>query len=193
MKRFMVFVVLLLGFLFSSHTPYDPGVSSTTVDKDSTTLEVKFQNPRVIVEDNRTVNTITEYLKNKNSIGEDVITFLQSVDQTVKKDQERRYESALDYLSRRSSISKEDIILNLNTYIKKRNIISIVFATLFILLVLRWQYVNLHKLMDGIEKIASFGILLVYSVALYILYLSILRIITPYEYMFIKELLKLTG
>ncbi len=194
MKRMLLSVVFLLGFLFTSS--FSNGPEEQTVYKsgrDSTTLEVKFQNPRVIISDERTSEAITTYFKERDSLSVAVLQFLDEAKDVMQQDQERRYESAMDYLSRRYDLSPIIIESNIKQTIQRHNRLKLSYAILTFIVIVSWWAVTRNLLIDWQERLIQLGLLTAFLVALYILFCAILRISIPFEYQFLNEIIKLSS
>jgi len=192
MKRILLSVVLLLGLLFN--TSFSNGPENAIVhktDKDSTTLEVKFQNPRVVISDERTSEAITTYFKERDLNTTEFISFLQNAMSVIEKDQERRYESAMDYLSRETGLSSYRIKSHVEQTIKRNTVLKLIFSILIISTITIWWFLTRNLLIDWQQRFIQLGVLITFLVTLYILYCAILRIVTPNEYLFLQELTKL--
>lgn len=187
-------VVFLLGFLFTSS--FSNGPEEQTVYKsgrDSTTLEVKFQNPRVVISDERTSEAITTYFKERDSLSVAVLQFLDEAKDVMQQDQERRYESAMDYLSRRYDLSPIIIESNIKQTIQRHNRLKLSYAILTLIVIVSWWAVTRNLLIDWQERFIQLGLLTAFLVALYILFCAILRISVPFEYQFLNEIIKLSS
>lgn len=194
MKRILLSVVLLLGFLFTSS--FSNGPEEQIVYKsgrDSTTLEVKFQNPRVIISDERTSEAITTYFRERDSLSVAVLRFLDEAQDVMQQDQERRYESAMDYLSRRYDLSPTIIESNIKQTIHLHNMLKLSYAIMTFIVLISWWAVTRNLLIDWQERFIQLGLLIAFLVALYILFCAILRISVPFEYQFLNEIIKLSS
>jgi len=187
-------VVLLLGFLLTTGFSNDPGkITVQEVNRDTTTLQVTFQNPRVVISDERTSEAITTYFKERDSTSTKVAAFLERAVSVIEQDQERRYESAMDYLSRETGLSSYNIKSNVEQVIKRNTVLKLIYSILIISVITVWWLLTRNLLIDWQQRFVQLGVLITFLVTLYILYCAILRIMTPSEYLFLNEILKLSS
>jgi hypothetical protein len=197
MKRLLATVVLLLGFLFTTGFTSDPVNSEYVSGRDSTTVEVKFQNPRVIISDERTGEAIANFMQERDSLFEAFVTdFGGTSDELIallETDQERRYESAMDYLSRRLNMSPDNIIEIISDNISRQNRLFLVFA-IMLTLTIGWMILrDTRSVRSSSDRLVDVLYTVMFAVVLYLLYCSILRIVAPDEFEFIKNLTQLSG
>lgn len=194
MKRLILTVVFLLGYLIFTGSSIGPDETSKYISSgDSATLEVKFQNPRVIVSDERTSDAITSYLRDRDSLlTASVKEFFRETKDVIEQDQERRYESAMDYLSRSTGLSPPEIKDGIETAVRRDNAFKLSYSLIVIALVFLWWLFTKNKLYDWQDRLVQLMGLIAFSVALYILFCAILRSTTPVEYHFMYEILNLS-
>lgn len=193
MKRLLFSVVVLLGFLFNTGFSNDPEMNTVTqANRDTTTLQVKFQNPRVIISDERTSEAITTYFKERDSSSTKIASFLERAVSVIEKDQERRYESALDYLSQESGLSPETVKLTVEQAIRRNTVLKLIYSIIILSVLTSWWLLTRKLLIDWQQRFVQLGVLITFLVTLYILYCAILRLMTPAEYLFLDEILKLS-
>lgn len=193
MKRFLFTVVLLLGLLVSSAFSSDPENSTTISSRDSATLEVKFQNPRLVVSDERTSEAVSQYLEGRDSLYTGLFGTLDRAVDIVERDQERRYESAMDYLSRRTQVPPDKLVQILSDNISRKRKLNLIFSLLITILVYFYILRDTKLIRPTGDRLVSLIYLLAIGVALYLLYCSLINILSPIEFEFIKTLTQLSG
>lgn len=111
MKRLRKLLILLFAFFtLSSFTNGNPSTVNQKVD--SIYMQFMFENPRILIDDYRDFQAWTNQMRKSTEFDSALIKVLKdagmSFDQYVES-QERRYESAMDYLTRRTNYSMEAI------------------------------------------------------------------------------------
>lgn len=129
-------VAILLSFFFFlsvglSKVPCD---STYEEEKDSVIVQVQFENPITLIDDNRTLQMWTEFIETKFKTDSAFIGTFDKLISEYKTSQERRYESAMDYLQRISGWSEEKISTTLHKNTQLKRIAILLFLIVFALI-----------------------------------------------------------
>ena len=114
-KWFLTFIFPFLWCILSGfNPPQDQKQVETITKSDSVTVNLTFQNPQLdlVVKDQRSMDAIQEIIKGIKDSDNAVANAINSVKDgylsVAERDQERRYESAMDYLIRKSSYTSTE-------------------------------------------------------------------------------------
>jgi hypothetical protein len=198
MRRFLFTVALLLGVLLTSAFSTDPQDQSSSVGRDSaTTIEVKFQNPRLVISDERTYEAITttiqSYMEGRDTINNEVLAFLDNVFGIVEKDQERRDESMMGYLSRKTDMPPDKLKPILLKQLSAERTWFILFSIIVSIVTIVSLVKDDKSTMHSSDRAVNVLHLLIKIGVLYLLYCSLLYVFTSTDYEFIQKLILMSG
>lgn len=197
MKRFRI---LILSFLFMFLVSFTNGITQEpTYAKDSTVIhQVQFENPRILIDDYRSFQAWREYVESDMEVDSAMRAAFerigQSFDQYVAF-QERRYESAMDYMTRRTGYSLDEIEA---AYARKRRI-DIFFiigavGSFLIAMVTAFSDSKKYKRRNTPQRqFMQLFVNLLLSAALLTATYYLLLFTVNYEYHHINQLLNLSG
>jgi len=197
MKKLRILLTLACMFLFlPSFTNGDP---KTEIRSDSSVIiQVEFDNPRILIDDYRDFKTWSELVRSGAEVDSALIETLTEMGVTLSQwivSQERRYESAMDYLTRMTGLSITTIE---NAYEKKRrtDIELLVFS--FILLIISFYTAFNYKAKKKMNNTwnRQVAIFMVYNIlfglGILLLYHLLLFTINS-DYHYINQMLNLSG
>ena len=144
------FLTLIFPFLFVILSGF--GYPQENVEKktqsDSTTITLKFQNPNLKIVDERNLDLITKFIEERDASENAIAGAINQVSGYLPymvENQERRYESAMDYLERTTLYSTNEI----EQFIKQKRfsemlasivlITSLILAYLYIVIPTNWK------------------------------------------------------
>jgi hypothetical protein len=163
----------------------------------SMTIQLKFDNPRILIDDYRNFQAWAELVRSGVEVNSALTEALSDLGMTIDQYivfQERRYESAMDYLTRRTDLSV-DTIEKLYDKKRKTDISLIIFA--FVLLLIAWYsaFGGTNKNLVGGWK-RQMAIFTSYSISfgigsLLLYYLLLFTVNSGYQHM--NQMLNLSG
>ena len=188
MKKLRILFMLALMFIFLPSFQ-NSGYQVEMPADSSMTIQVEFGNPRILIDDYRNFQAWSELVRSGAKVDSALIETFTEMGMTLTQyidAQERRYESAMDYLTRRTGLSIETIEA---TYEKKRktDISLIVFAG--VLLLIAWYSAfgktNKNRIGGWRRQVAIF---VVYTIsfgigAILLYYLLLFTVNSNYQYM----------
>jgi hypothetical protein len=193
MKKLMMVIVLLSSFLFNRGFSNDPDTSRIS-KIDSTIINLTFQNPKMVITDTRDFEAFNVYLKQKDILSQGILSTLNNVDEVLTLDQERRWESQVDYLSRQTHLTPEIINENIKIVINNKRILTIwMLFGLFSIITYKIVRITREVTFDWRRKIIELWQLTLLSIAFYLVYCCLLWLLQPSDYKQIVELLKLSS
>ena len=137
MKKLRILLMLALMFVFLpsfQNSEYQVEVPTDT----SMTIQLEFDNPRILIDDYRNFQAWAELMRSGAEVDSALIETFTAMGMTLIQyieAQERRYESAMDYLTRRTGLSIDTIE---TIYEKKRKTDISLVGFAFILLLIAW-------------------------------------------------------
>ena len=163
-KLFLAIFLPLLFLLFSSFG-YPQDTTTGKVAKEDS-LYIKFQNPNITVNDTRNLDIMQSMIDRNLQTDSEVASAIRELNvflPYIVESQERRYESALDYLSRTSGQPTNKII----KYIRQKRLIeaiqSVVLMTYILfnfLYIIVYTNEDWRKYLSKIVSVATLGVLL---------------------------------
>lgn len=189
--------MLACMFLFlPSFTNSDP---QTIVRADSSmTVQLEFANPRILIDDYRNFQAWAELVRSGAEVDSTIIETFTTMGMTLVQyieSQERRYESAMDYLTRRTGLSIDTID---TAYEKKRKSdIGIILISFILLLTSFYTAFNRktgkNPRNNWRRQVAIFVVYnILYGVGIVLLY-HLLLFTANSEYHYINQMLNLSG
>ncbi len=180
----------MLACMFLFLPSFTNNDSQTVVRTDSSMIiQLEFDNPRILIDDYRNFQAWAELVRSGAKVDSALIETVTTMGMTLIQyieAQERRYESAMDYLTRRTDLSIETIE---TTYEKKRktDISLIVFAGVLLLIAWYSAFGKTNKNRIGGWR-RQVGIFMAYTIAFGIAttllyYLLLFTVNSDYQYM----------
>ena len=194
MKKLRILFMTAFMFVFlSSFTNGEPKIEPQS--DSSMTIQVEFQNPRILIDDYRDFQTWSELVRSGAEVDSALTETLTVMGMTLTQyiaSQERRYESAMDYLTRRTGLSIDTIE---KTYKKERLTHLYLTILAFVLFIITFYSAFGDSLKNKIggwkRQIAIFGVYLITSgiVIALIYYLLLFTVNSDLQY--INQMLNL--
>ena len=144
MKKTIITFVLSLLFMFS--TAFTGDTRDNQVDRDSTnTVTVQFENPRILIDDHRALTAWTEILRSNAAVDSAKIEMMDGLNHNlssyVESQERREKESGMDYLTRRTGLTSDEII----TITEKRHRTKKIESIIYLLMILISSMVAFNK------------------------------------------------
>ena len=196
MKHLRILLMLLCMFLFlPSFTNGDP--EPVTSADSSMTIQVEFANPRILIDDYRSFQAWSELVRSGAEVDSALIESFTKMGMTLDQyivSQERRYESAMDYLTRRTGLSIDTIE---TSYEKKRktDIMLIIFAFVLLLISFYSAFAKTTKNRIGgwRRQVAVFAVYTTaFGLGMVLLYYLLLFTVNS-DYQYLNQMLNLSG
>lgn len=196
MKKIRLLLIALFAFVTLSS--FTEGTVKESLSEDSVrqTVLVQFDNPRILIDDYREYQGWAEVMKtyrSKDSTLNETIQGLNTIFGSYVISQERRYESSMAYLTRKTGFTIDEIY---NAYEKKRRTdVGLAMSSILLLFLAFFIAYSGEKSMKGgwLRQACWFVILSsLFGAILYLInWLLLITINQPYHY--INEILKLSG
>lgn len=194
MKKLRILFMLACMFIFSSSFTSNKPQDKVYTDS-SMIIQLQFENPRILIDDYRDFQAWAELVRSGAEVDSALIEALTNWGMTLEQylvSQERRYESAMDYLTRRTGLSINTIE---TTYEKKRktDISLIVFAG--VLLLIAWYSAfgktNKNQIGGWRRQVAIFmSFTLAFAIGTGLLYYLLLFTVNS-DYLYMNQMLNL--
>jgi len=104
-------LLILLAFVTSFDIPQNQNVEKKT-NSDSLTVNLKFQNPNLVLKDYRNYELLNRLIETNQDSDNEIAQAINNVTGVlpyIVENQERRYESAMDFLERRTEYKSQEI------------------------------------------------------------------------------------
>jgi hypothetical protein len=163
----------------------------------SMTIQLEFENPRILIDDYRNFQVWAELMRSGAKVDSALIEALTAIGITLEQyivSQERRYESAMDYLTRRTDLSIETIE---TTYENKRKSDIFLISFAFVLLLIAWYSAfgktNKNRIGGWARQVGIFTVyIMAFGIATTLLYYLLLFTINS-DYQYMNQMLNLSG
>lgn len=160
-------------------------------------IQIEFENPRILIDDYRNFQAWSELVRSGAEVDSALIETFTAMGMTLIQyieAQERRYESAMDYLTRRTGISIDTIE---TSYEKKRktDIMLIIFAFVLLLISFYSAFARTTKNRIGgwRRQVAVFTVYIIsFGLGMALLYHLLLYTINS-DYQYLNQMLNLSG
>ena len=194
-KKLRVLFMLACMFVF---LPSFQNGNEVEVQADSSmTIQLKFDNPRILFDDYRDFQAWSELMRSGAEVDSALIEALTDWGMTLEQyivSQERRYESAMDYLTRKTGLSI-DRIESLYESKRKTDIWFISFAFVLLLIAFYSALGRTYKNSIGgwRRQVAIFTMYIIsFSIGATLLYYLLLRTVNS-DYHYLNQMLNLSG
>jgi len=182
----------MFGFL-SSFTKSE--IITDTSGQTSTNVYVEFENPRILIDDYRTYKALADMMRSNTEFDSAVIENMANANTNWQKyieSQERRYESSMDYLTRKTGKTIDEIY---KAYEKRRKTrISIaIFGILSVIFAFFTALNDKNKKGGWPAQWALFTLMIFVSALLMMLVDGLLLYTVNSDYHYINTILNLSG
>ena len=201
MKKLILTILLAFSTLFS---PHGQNITKNDSIDNAVTVEIKFQNPKlnVLVSDQRDeeyinifAQILNDHLSTNNDLNGTFIKTNEHLDNYMKIQRERKEESAMDYLKRKTNTDEQTIQNILRKYYK---ITLLTYLILTILLTYTYIKHVIQKVNHPLATTNWGHLLIKESGTIVILYLAykilhpLLLYLFAFDYVNLEHLIKLT-
>ena len=196
MRKLRILLMLFCIFLFLPSFTNGDTEPVTSADS-SMIIQIEFENPRILIDDYRNFQAWSELVRSGAEVDSALIETFTAMGMTLIQyieAQERRYESAMDYLTRRTGISIDTIE---TSYEKKRktDIMLIIFAFVLLLISFYSAFARTTKNRIGgwRRQVAVFTVYIIsFGLGMALLYHLLLYTINS-DYQYLNQMLNLSG
>ena len=187
----------MLAFMFVFLSSFQNNGQQVEVPADSSmTIQFEFDNPRILIDDYRNFQAWAELVRSGAEVDSALIEAITAWGMTLEQyivSQERRYESAMDYLTRRTGLSIDKIETAYET--KRRTDIELIIFSSILLVIsffTAFRGSKINKKYGWTRQVAIFMVYVVsFGIGILLLYHLLLRTVNSDYYHYLNQMLNL--